>query len=82
MRSVDTGEILDCVIRSHLCTKNYTNKNEQEFQEWFSIHKSVCCINHTGLSEAMETEGAKDIFLRSLSTRNLRYTTFVGDGEG
>ena len=34
--SVDTGEILAYEIRSlvcHLCTKNYTNKNEQDFQE-------------------------------------------------
>ena len=29
----------------------------------------------------METQGAKSIFLCSISTRNLRYATFVGDGD-
>ena len=29
----------------------------------------------------METAGALDIFLRSIKNHNLKYTTFVGDGD-
>ena len=29
----------------------------------------------------METNGAVEMFLRSIESRNLKYTTFVGDGD-
>ena len=82
--SVDTGEVLDYELKSlvcNLCVCNRSKKNEQEFNKWVETHKTECCINHVGSSDFMETQGAKSIFLRSISTRNLRYTTFVGDGD-
>ena len=53
----------------------------EEHAEWLNNHKDKCSINHTGSSDSMETQGAKEIFLRSVSTRNLKYTTFIGDGD-
>ena len=82
--SVLTGEVLDYELKSltcNLCVSNRSKKNETEFNEWFQSHESACCVNHAGSSDFMETEGAKSIFLRSISTRNLRYKTFVGDGD-
>ena len=41
----------------------------------------VCIVNHKGSAPAMERDGTIKIFQRSMSTRNLQYTTFVGDGD-
>jgi hypothetical protein len=38
-------------------------------------------INHEGSSEEMEAVAAVQIFSRSIETRKLKYTTFVGDGD-
>ena len=38
-------------------------------------------MNHTGSSGAMELAGAVDIFNRSKSQCNLRYTKYRGDGD-
>ena len=45
------------------------------------MHRSKCQINHTGISDAMEANGAAKIFLRSIEKRRLKYITFVGDGD-
>ena len=42
------------------------------------IHKPSCLINHSGSSDSMGSEGACEIFLRSIK-RN--YSQFVGDGD-
>ena len=41
----------------------------------------LCDINHDGFSEKMEKVGTTDIFLRSVDKRNMKYVTFVGDGD-
>ena len=38
-----------------------------------------CEINHEGSSEEMEAAAAVQIFKKSIKTRELKYTTFVGD---
>ena len=43
--------------------------------------KHVCNVNHQGSASAMETVGTLDIFKRSIEKRNLRYTTYIGDGD-
>ena len=40
-----------------------------------------CQVNHTVSSEETEAQGAIEIFLRSIETKNLKYTNFVGDGD-
>ena len=82
--SVDTSEVLDYEIKSlicHVCTVNQSKRTENDFNEWFKSHENECYINHSGSSDLMETNGAKEIFLRSIDTRHLKYMTFVGDGD-
>ena len=83
--SVVTGEVLDYDVKSMICHECVSHKNDdrlsQAFIDWYSVHKDYCFINHVGSSDSMETEGAITIFLRSIKTRNLKYTTFVGDGD-
>ena len=38
-------------------------------------------MNHKGSSEEVEAVAAVDIFSRSIDSRQLKYTTFVGDGD-
>ena len=51
------------------------------YKNWYDSHKKSCLINHQGSSDSMESDGACEIFLRSIKSRSLRYTTFVGDGD-
>ena len=41
----------------------------------------TCTKNHTGSSPAMEVEGIKRIFNRSVTKRNIRITGYVWDGD-
>lgn len=83
--SVRTGEILDYVVKSLVCQECTAHQNwdkdGDDYLEWKEEHKEHCQINHVGSSESMETNGAVEIFLRSIDKRGLRYTLFVGDGD-
>jgi len=77
--SVDTGEVLDAVVRSlycHQCASKHHLLKEEDFQQWYREHQSQCQINHQGSSESMETSGAIEMFLQSIETRNLMYHIF------
>ena len=43
--------------------------------------KISCDINHSGSSDSMETAAAVEMFSRSVEKRNVKYSTFVGDGD-
>ena len=83
--SVDTGEVLDYCVKSLFCheckTHGNMNADSEEYQSWKECHEPVCQINHAGSSEKMESASAIEMFGRSISERNLKYTTFVGDGD-
>ena len=83
--SIRTGEILDYVVKSLVCQEctshQHWDKDGKDYLDWKEKHKAVCQVNHHGSSESMETDGAVEIFLRSISARGLRYTLFVGDGD-
>ena len=83
--SVGTGEVLDYSVKSLVChqckARDAMNKKSAEYQQWRESHQPNCQINHDGSAEQMEAVGAVEIFERSVPTRNLKYTTFVGDGD-
>ena len=82
--SVDTGEVLDFEVLSHICQTCTWHKNHlsvHEFEKWFEKHRDSCEVNHKGSSGDMENKGAILIFGRSIESRGLRYTEFVGDGD-
>ena len=69
VQSVRTGEVLDYVVKSlycHKCTRQKNKLSKEEFEIWSEDHKDSCQINHKGSSVKMESEGAKEIFLRSM----------------
>lgn len=57
------------------------DKESTEYADWRKAHEPTCQINHQGSSEEMEAVAAVEIFSRSIGSRQLKYTTFVGDGD-
>ena len=83
VQAVETGEVLDFSVKSlfcHTCCKQRKKLSDKDFNAWYETHQSSCKVNHKGSSDKMETEGAKEIFLRSME-RNLIYNLFIGDGD-
>ena len=83
---INCGKILDIEPLSRYCkscnTMSRTLKNNpQLFEEWKKIHQESCKVNYSGTSPAMEVEGAKRMFERSIVKRNQRYTSYYGYGD-
>ena len=83
--SVETGEVLDFCVKTiycHECTLHKKDDiNSEKHKQWYRDHASNCSVNQEGSSGAMECQAGVDMFLRSITTRNLRYVVFVGDGD-
>ena len=56
-------------------------KKQNASEEWKITHAPNCAVNHVGSSGAMERDGAIESFTRAIEKHNLRYTTYVGDGN-
>ena len=82
--SVVTGEILDYKVKSLICHEcrayEQNDKDSDVYKAWKENHQATCQINHSVSSEEMEASAAVQIFVRSISNLQLKYTTFVGDG--
>ncbi|XP_065830649.1 uncharacterized protein [Oscarella lobularis] len=57
------------------------DKDSVVYLDWYRKHLPICRKNYNGSSASMEAQGAVDIFGRSAQKHNLRYTTFIGDGD-
>ena len=83
--SIETGEVLDFEVCSKVCfecrSHSLWDKNSQRYKTWFQSHSDSCSVNHHQSSEAMEKEAATLMFMRSIEKHNLKYTTYVGDGD-
>ncbi|GBO26522.1 hypothetical protein AVEN_75277-1 [Araneus ventricosus] len=68
--SMDTGKVIDVDVLSKYCACK-DKKN----------HKASCKSNFRGSSGMMEVKGACNIFKRSLTFHDARYTKYLGDGD-
>ena len=57
----------------------YKTSDPDRYDLWRETPK--CSINLAGSATAMEKEGMKQIFSRSISDRKLSYTEYYGDGD-
>ena len=76
------GKVIDYAVMCKVCRgcKYWQSKeNTPLYNEWKRYHN--CSINHKGRAGYMEVSGVKAMILRSVSDRNLRYTTYLGDGD-
>ena len=83
--SVETGEVLDFVVKSIVCQEctmhDKNNKTSEENMIWKENHYPHCNVNHEDSAARMESDGTIEIFQRSIDTRKLIYSTYVGDGD-
>ena len=76
--SMDTGKILDVEPMSRycrLCSKKARTLDDEAFKVWKVKHADECkCTqNYEGSAPAMEPEGAKRMFERSIQLHNLLF---------
>ena len=80
-----SGKVIDYQVKSKYCKacqrKNHLNRESLAYLQWQIRHQSKCSINHEGSSGAMEVDGLREIFNRSVEKYGARYTTFIGDGD-
>ena len=85
----DTGKVLDVHVLSRYCKmceswlarKRRGSVSAAAYDAWHLGHQPDCQINTQVSSPAMETEAVKIIWSRSLKQHNMRYTTYIGDGN-
>ena len=83
---ITTGHVVDYEILCRYCQNctSYQNKygvDSEQYKEWYQTHTQSCPINYIGSSNAMEMEGAKRIWSRSVEKNNMRYVRMLGDGD-
>ena len=84
--SVDSGKVLDIEVLSRFCKScssmgRILKDDPQKLEEWLGTHEESCPVNYTGTAPVMEVEGAKRMFERSITNRNIRYTSYCGEGD-
>ncbi|KYN08308.1 hypothetical protein ALC62_00710 [Cyphomyrmex costatus] len=52
-----------------------------EFEEFMESYADKCCANHTGSAGKMEVDAAVEMFSRLEELHNIRYSSYVGDGD-
>jgi len=82
--SVDSGKILDVEAMSKTCRscefyERIRATDPTNYDCWKATH--VCTINYRGSVPAMEPEGTKRIFERSVTKHGLKYSKFYRDGD-
>ncbi|XP_050730360.1 uncharacterized protein LOC127005497 isoform X2 [Eriocheir sinensis] len=85
---VHSGLILDYETLSKLCNacsrKEAELKNKkitkEQFEDWYKEHSSSCDKNFEGTSLGMKPGAAVRLWQRSLD-HNMRYTTYISDGD-
>ncbi|XP_066590769.1 uncharacterized protein [Prorops nasuta] len=80
-----SGKVVDTCVQSSFCQgcllwKNKKNDDPYGYEEWLASHEN-CTINHTGSSGKMEIDAIVKMFSHSTDKHNVKYLTYVGDGD-
>ena len=84
---METGKLLDNQVHSKICNvcrvkeAELKDKNSDDLVAWRKTHQPACDKNTDVSSNAMEAQGAKEMWTRSVERNRMQYTTFVGDGD-
>ena len=76
-----TGKLLDYESLNKVCHKcaRYANRDSDDYQIFMVNHQ--CKANYDGSAASMEPTGIKRMYQRSISSKKLRYTEYVGHGD-
>ena len=80
---LNTGLVLDVHVMINLCLicQKGPKTTDDNYDQWFNEHKSICTRNHTGSASSMEFEVVSVLFSRSVNKYNFRYTQLLCDGD-
>lgn len=78
-------QVLDVCVKSAFCGgcsawKNKKNSDPVGYACWLDSHDN-CTINHKGSSGKMEVDAIIEMFSRSQQKHNVKYLTYIGDGD-
>lgn len=80
-----TNKIIDLIVKSSYCKmcETWEKKiyDKEEYEEWLTNHEKDCAINHKGSAGKMEVDVVKEMFERSITKYDVKYTRYVGDGD-
>lgn len=87
--SWDVGRVLDFHVSSKFCQQCSTWKSrlekkkisEHQYEQFLASHQDACSKNTDRSAPGMEAEAAVILWRRSEDDRQLRYTTYIGDGD-
>ena len=84
--SVDSGKCVDFQVETKTCKKctvweQKKHSHPKQYEEFHVDHDPVCKITHTGSAGSMESVAILKVYQRSLAKNQLRYTTYLGDGD-
>ena len=80
--NIDSGKCLSyqCLVKTcKACELWFQRKGTIEYENFIKEHD--CPINHEGSAVSMEAVGIVKVFQKSLVDLQLRFTTYIGDGD-
>ena len=79
-----SGKVIDICVKSKYCKmcEHWNKKTDTaEYEEWYALHEERCHANHNGSAGKMEPDAIVEMFSRSESLYNIRYTFYIGDSD-
>lgn len=79
-----TGKLVDVLVKSKYCKAcEYWQKkyDTDEYKEWAENHAAECQANHDGSAGKMEVDAAIEMFQRSEDLHDVKYVSYIGDGD-
>jgi len=79
-----SGQIVDVEVKSKYCKSCEQWKKKLDtcdYDEWYKTHADVCKANHEGSSGKMEVDAVIEMFHRSKDLHDLKYSSYIGDGD-
>ncbi|XP_014486301.1 PREDICTED: uncharacterized protein LOC106750446 [Dinoponera quadriceps] len=79
-----TRKVIDVEVKSRYCKACDNWKGQEdtaEYDEWYITHKETCKSNHEGSAGKMEVDSVVEKFKRSEELYNVKYVSYIGDGD-
>lgn len=80
----NSKKIFDCVVKSKYsksCEFWPQKEDTEEYAEWAENHKEECAVNHDGYAGKMEVDAVIEMFWRSETLHQVKYTDYIGNGD-
>lgn len=79
-----SNKVVDLIVKSKFCmacNRWKGKENTEDFKIWHESHEEECSCNHSGSAGKMEVDGILEMFARSMELHDVKYATYIGDGD-